>query len=124
RGRRAAGGVVEGHGQGGLDVGPAPGSGARRLRAAATLATAAEQVADQVRQVRALEAGPTGSEPARTAEAGADGAHAADLVVLLALVGVADHLVGGRDLLEALLGDGVVGVGVGVQLTGELTVGL
>ena len=71
----------------------------------------------------ALEAGPTGSEPPDRRSRRRRG-HAADLVVLPALVGVADHLVGGRDPFEALLGDGSSGVGVGVQLTGELTVGL
>ena len=64
--------------------------------------------------------------PARTAEpAGADAGrdHLADLVVLLALLGVAEHVVRGRDLLEALLGVLVAGVGVGVELLGELAVG-
>ena len=45
---------------------------------------------------------------------------AADLVVLLALGGVAEHVVGGRDLLEAVLR---AGVGVGVVLLGQLAVG-
>ena len=42
----------------------------------------------------------------------------AEAVVAGALVGVAEHLVGLRDLLEPLLGRGVAGVGVGVQLAG------
>ena len=49
------------------------------------------------------------------------GAEAADLVVLLALGLVAEHVVGGRDLLEPLLR---AGVGVRVVLLGQLAVGL
>ena len=65
-------------------------------------------------------AGPArAAEPAR-ADAGRD--HLADLVVLLALLGVAEHVVRGRDLLEALLGVLVPGVRVGVVLLGELPV--
>ena len=45
-------------------------------------------------------------------------------VVLLALVGVAEDVVGGLDLLEALLGLGVVRVAVGVVLADELAVRL
>src|SRR5262245_133259 len=45
-------------------------------------------------------------------------------VVLLALFGVADDLIGGRDLLEAFLGRGsVAGVEVGVQLLGQFAIG-
>ena len=49
------------------------------------------------------------------------GPESADLVVLLALGRVAEHVVGGRDLLEAVLG---ARVGVGVVLLGQLAVGL
>src|ERR1700684_2351264 len=45
-------------------------------------------------------------------------------VVLLALLGIAKHVVGLGDLLEALLRLLVVGVAVGVVLTRELAVGL
>ena len=43
----------------------------------------------------------------------AAGPEPADLVVLLALGRVADHVVGGGDLLEALLGGGVAGLASG-----------
>ena len=58
-------------------------------------------------------AGPT----ARPAEPAGHRAEAADLVVLLALGGVAQHVVGRRDLLEPVLRPGV---GVGVVLLGQL----
>ena len=48
----------------------------------------------------------------------------AQLVVLLALLGVADDVVGLGDRLEPLLGGLVAGVGVGVVGTRELAVGL
>ena len=64
-------------------------------------------------------AGPAAAEPAR---AGAGRHHLADLVVLLALLGVAEHVVRGGDLLEALLGVLVAGVRVGVVLLRELPV--
>jgi hypothetical protein len=50
------------------------------------------------------------------------GTEGADLVVLLALLGVADHVVGGGDLLEPLFGGGIAGVGVGVELARQLPV--
>ena len=59
--------------------------------------------------------GPAG--PAHAAE------HAAAGVVLLALLGVREHVVGALDLLEALLRRRVVGVAVGVVLARELAVG-
>jgi len=46
------------------------------------------------------------------------------VVVLLPLVLVADHVVGGGDLLEPLFCVLVPGVRVGVELLGELPVGL
>ncbi len=54
--------------------------------------------------------------------AGREGPRAA--VVLLALLGVAQHVMGLGDLLEASLGRLVVGVGVGVIFAGQLAVGL
>ena len=48
----------------------------------------------------------------------------AELVVLLALLGVAEHLVGLVDLLELRLGGLVAGVHVGMVLAGELAVRL
>src|SRR5204863_8374804 len=56
-------------------------------------------------------------------EALAAGEDAAAGVELLALVRVADDVVGRLDLLEALLGRVVVRVAVGVVLAGELAVG-
>ena len=45
-------------------------------------------------------------------------------VVAPALLGIAENVVGGGDLLELLLGRLVPGIEVGVQLLGELAVGL
>src|SRR4029453_11549414 len=50
--------------------------------------------------------------------------HVAHLVVLLALLLVAEHVVGRRDLFESILRVLVPGVGVGVVLLGQLAVGL
>jgi hypothetical protein len=47
----------------------------------------------------------------------------AEAVVGLALLGVGEHLVGLGRRLELLLGLGVVGVDVGVQLAGETAEG-
>ena len=119
----------------GLEVAAPLGSTAPRGAAAAptATATAAEQTAEQVAEVGTLEAeasgcaAGTGGEPARAlaaAEAHAPhGAERADLVVLLALGLVTHDVVGGRDRLEALLGGGVVGVGVGMELPRQLAVG-
>ena len=108
--------------------------------APAAPATPAEEVAEDVAESAGvaevlepdvLEALPTGETatarpeptgPERT-RAGARSDHLADLVVLLALLGVAEHVVGRGDLLEALLGLLVAGVGVGVELLGQLPVG-
>ncbi len=46
------------------------------------------------------------------------------LVVARALLGVADQIVGGRDILELLLRRLVAGVEIGMQLLGERAVGL
>jgi hypothetical protein len=88
----------------------------------AALALAAEQVAEQITDVAAvleLEAAETaGPAPAR--EPGAGRAEAPHLVVLLAALGVAHHVVGGGDLLEALLRGRVPRVGIGVVLPRQL----
>src|SRR5207253_2533664 len=90
--------------------------GTRTLRAArptAARAAAPEQVGQDVLEPAEVGCG----EAARAAgAAGAGAAHAEDpaAVVLLALLGIADDVVGRLDLLEALLGARVVGVAVGV----------
>src|SRR5262249_28317507 len=103
----------------GLDV-PAA-LGPRPLGAPATLAgSATEQVAEQVGDVEVrreatarLAGAATATHPEQAAA-----------VVLLALVGVAQHVVGRRDLLEALLGLRVPRVAVGVVLPCKLAVRL
>ena len=65
----------------------------------------------------ALAAGEPAPEPAGAVER-------AHLVVLLALLGVADDVVGLGDRLELVVLGGVAGVGVGVVGAGELAVGL
>ena len=68
--------------------------------------------------------GATATEPARTESPRTRTRrdHLAYLVVLLAFRGVAEDVVRGRDLLEALLGVLVPRVGVRVELLGELPV--
>jgi hypothetical protein len=94
-----------------------------RLRAARPVPpAAAEDAAQQVGEVDAF-----GVERARVeASARRSAAHSglAQQVVLLALLGIRQHLVGLCDLLEALLGTRIVGVLVGVRLAHELAVGL
>src|SRR5690606_33153011 len=123
-GRDAAGGVLERQVQLGLEVAPPVGAGAPagpRARAGAA-EQATEDVAEVAQVLEPEAAGPCAGAPA--GETCAHGPEAADLVVLLALLGVADHVVGGRDLLEALLGGLVARVGVGVVLARELPVGV
>ena len=76
-----------------------------------------EQVAEQIR------------EAAEVAEVGASGhtdpdALVAEAVVAGSLLGVREHRIGLGDLLEALLGLGIVRVAVGVALQSEPAVGL
>src|SRR5918996_3119882 len=128
-----ADGVLERQVQLGLEVLTPMGAGAARRAgagAAGSTATGApEQPAQHVAQVtEVLEPEPARS-PARAtrtlaAEHAAHRAELADLVVLLAPLGVADDVVGGRDLLEAFLGSLVAGVGVGVVLARQLPVRL
>ena len=84
---------------------------------AATTEDAAEEIA-QVAQV--LHAEGAAAPTAGNAAEAADRPVRADLVVLLALVGVADDVVGGTDLLEALLR---ARVGIRVVLLRQLPVG-
>src|SRR5213078_733440 len=115
----------------GLEVGAA-----LRLRppSAATAAPAPEQPPEQVAQVaevldvealdpHALPAG-TGETAAREPTAEARPGHLPDLVVALALLVVAEHVVRRRDLLEPLLRVLVPAVAVRVELLRELAVGL
>ena len=69
---------------------------------------------------RILEAGAEAAAGAARTDAARD--HLANLVVLLALLGITENVVRGRDLLEALLGRDVAGIRVGVVLLGELPV--
>ena len=132
--RDADGGLDTGHrlaeieSERGLEVGAALGAVAAAAAATTTTATT-EHAAEQIGDVAALEVEPSGTgteagaRPTGTAETGAPhGTHGPDLVVLLALGLVADDVVRGRDLLEAFLGGGIAGVGVGMQLTGQLAV--
>ena len=70
---------------------------------------------------------PGSKPPPAAAAAGPPAAAEAEqraAVVLLALLGVAEDVVGGLDLLEALLGPRVARVAVRVELARELAVGL
>src|SRR5690606_1952537 len=106
-----------------LEVLPAVGAAAATGTAPAAPTTAPEQAAEDVADVAdVFEAEPARAAGTAAGEAGRGGPEAAHLVVLLAPLGVADHVVGGGDLLEPLLGGGVAGVGVGVVLAGQLPV--
>ena len=105
---------------------------ARATAAAASAEQVAEEIAEPagVADVFEADVAETGAaareataEPAEAAGSGARRDHLAHLVVLLALLGVAEHVVRGGDLLEALLGVLVPRVGVGVELLRELPVG-
>ena len=103
-------------------------------RAAPTAEQPPEQVAHiaQVLDVHVPRAAGTpgparpscGTRTAGTEPAEPGGAHVAHLVVSLALVLITQHVVGRGDLLEAGLRVGVAGIGVGMELLGELAVGL
>src|SRR6185436_2436096 len=122
--------VVERDRRGGLEI-----RAARRSRtAAATRPTEqpAEQVAEVTQVLEPHAAGETTGESAaggtatarEPARAEPGGGHVAHLVVLLALLVVAEHVVCGRDLLEPILRVLVPGVGVGVVLLGKLAIRL
>ena len=122
---RAGDRLVEADRDLGLEVAAALGAwlASRRPPAAAAAAPAAGGLAEEV--------GEDVAEAARV-EARLAAAAAPDVrervaqlaVVLLALVGIAEHVVGLGDLLEALLGLRVARVLVGVVLARELAVGL
>src|SRR5262249_19578953 len=115
---RAVHRLLEGEANLGLEV-AAP-LGSRTL-----LATpAAEERGEDVAEVGEA-AAPAGKTSPRTPPAARPEAaeHPAG-VVLLPLLGIRERVVGLLDLLELLLGLGVVGVPVRVPLAGELAVGL
>src|SRR5476649_1906901 len=78
----------------------------------------AEDVA-QVAEVARAEVETTRARPV-SSEACGSGTETTNLVVLLALLGVTEDVVGTRDLFELLLG---TGIRVGVQLLGQLAIG-
>src|SRR5262249_44079531 len=113
--RDAVHGLEEVEGQLGLEVGAPLGAGLAPAPTPPSAGTASQQPAEQVAHPRALVElegpktfGATGAEAPGTAEAAAPerpdarGHHLADLVVLLALGGVAEDVVGGRHRLELL----------------------
>ena len=113
----------------GLEVAAALGARSRGARRASSRtprpappAAAAEQVGEDVRERARVEAAARAAGARRPGAAGERVEPAA--VVLLALLRVAEHVVGVLDLLEALLGLGVAGVAVGVVLAHELAVRL
>src|SRR6266540_3943327 len=122
-------GLLEAEGDLALDV-------AAAARGALLVAPAAEEVPEEapetseVAQVtEVLDPDPLVTEAAATRKAsepteGARPDQPARLVVLGPLLGVGQHAVGPPDLLETLLGGPVAGVGVRVELLGELPIGL
>ena len=97
-------GVDEVERQLGLDVGAAPRADARARAAAAAPAAPAEHLAEQVAEAAGVGVVHVEREAAGPAAHPADRAEPADLVVLGPLGLVAEHVVGGRHRLEALLG--------------------
>ena len=85
--------------------------------------SAAEQVGEDVPHPRGVEVEALKAAEASTGPA-AGGERSRAAVVLLALLGVAEHVVGLGDLLEALLRRLVVGIAIGVVGAGEFAVGL
>src|SRR5262249_17884766 len=108
--------VLEGEAHRGLDVGAAlPGRLPRPARAA-TAAAPAEEPAAEVAEVAEVEVG----EARAAGPAGDAAVRRAPGVVLLALLGVGEDVVGALDLLEVLLRSLVAGVLVRVVLAREL----
>src|SRR5687767_802626 len=87
-----------------------------RAAAAASAAGAGEEVVEDVFEQRA--------EPTLEAAAGGRARCGAEAVVVRALVGIGENRVGLAELLEALLGLLVTGILVGMELHGQLPVGL
>src|SRR5512139_120641 len=129
RHRHAVDGVAEREGHLALHVGAAAGAGG------AGTPTASEEAAEDVTEPARAPAAEHVAQvervaPARPARAGratpeaARPEQGAGLVVLPPTLVVGEHVVGLGDLLEPLLGRSVTPVGVGVELPGELAVGL
>ena len=97
---------------------------ARRTDGPATTACTERTAPAEEGVEQVAEATATAVEEVAVAAAGATDALLTEPVVALTCLGVAEHLVGAGDLLEPLLGGGVTGVGVGVQLAGALSVRL
>ena len=93
-----------------------------RARAPAPAENVAQEVAEVVHpEIRKARPGcPRGPGPGKGVAGKAVLAEGAYFVVLFALGLVADYVVSGRDLLEALFG---AGMGIGVELLGQLAVG-
>src|SRR5581483_4725446 len=115
--------VVEGQPDLGLEVRPA-GDASASPSAPGEDAEQVAEVPESGEVAEVLEADPAAAHPAGEPGAEARGGHLAHLVVLLALVLVADDVVRGRDLLEALLRGLVAGVRVRVIALRELAIGL
>jgi hypothetical protein len=116
------GGIGEVEAQGGLDVSAALGSARRGGTAAA--ATAPEHLPEHVAETVGTNVEVEATAATLTAAEATDGAVSADLVVLLALGFVAQHVVGRADRLEPLFGCGVTRMGVWMTVTGELAIRL
>ena len=97
--------------------GAAPGGSSKAEQIAEIAARATEQILDSD-----LAAGS--AEPASACTLEGTGAHGSDLVVLLALLGIGQHRVRLGDFLEAFGSLVVVGVGIRMQLLGQLPVRL
>ena len=120
---RALDGLLERQRDRRLQVAAALGHGLRAHAAAAPAARGVEDPGQDVRE--GAEVGPGGAAAGGSAAAERPGPaeDAAAAVVALALLRIAEHVVGLGDLLEALLGAGVL-VRVRVVLARELAVGL
>src|SRR5947209_2370515 len=103
----------------GLEV-VAPARADSRAAAARTSAAPVEEPTEDVAQVVDAEVGREAALAGAAAERIGGWPHGPDLVVLLALRGVTQHVVCGGDLLEPLL---AALVRIGVVLLGELAVG-
>ena len=94
----------------------------RALAAGAALAACREALAEK-RVEQVAEAAGEAEVAVAGACSGASHRIGAEHVVAAAPLGVAQGLIGDCDLLEAGLGLRVAGLGIGVQLAGELAVG-